>query len=520
MKQATKHEKTNVLDSGYVQLVETWGSDERVIESARMSTAKGFLGWDSVCKRCHISTADNESHVPDGVPCYVNDGQHDWGPGDEKLLKYLWDHQHSTPFEMAGLTIEVKAPIFVFREWLRHRVPFGYNEMCLAGDTEITCIGSGGLTKHYTIEHLYNMKHVGIQDTMGRTRVLPSCRQRTLRVLDETTEQYVTAEMADVWQSGIQEVWRVETEKGHVVVASAKHPFYTREGWKKLGDLRPGDRLAANGLVAAMERPYPPALRAGIGVWTSMMRSRVIADIDSCYICGTCLPFNELELDHVVAVVDDLKRALDVDNLKPICEACHKQKSAKEQRHPEGQTRLGLRWVDLKKRPIRIGEQMTYDIEVQGAHKNFVANGLVVHNSARYVQLPNENYHPTLDRAIQTSKANKQAGTLDGAPELTPDAYHAWMEKVIAAYIACEDAYQFGLTNGVTKELARITVTVGRYSAMRATGNLRGWLGFLKLRCAPNAQWEIRQFANVVAGLVQKNFPRTYEVSKASVGMP
>lgn len=48
--------------------------------------------------------------------------------GDEKLLCYLWEHKHHTPFEMAGMTIEVQAPIFVFREWHRHRTQ-GYNEM-------------------------------------------------------------------------------------------------------------------------------------------------------------------------------------------------------------------------------------------------------------------------------------------------------------------------------------------------------------------------------------------------------
>ncbi len=48
--------------------------------------------------------------------------------GDEKLLAYLWNNKHSTPFEMAGLVIEVKAPIFVFRQWHRHRTQ-SYNEM-------------------------------------------------------------------------------------------------------------------------------------------------------------------------------------------------------------------------------------------------------------------------------------------------------------------------------------------------------------------------------------------------------
>ncbi len=83
-----------VLDYGYVRSIETWGSDERIIEAARMSTGKGFQGWDT----------------------------------DAKLLAYLWKNQHATPFEMAGMVIEVKAPIFVFREWHRHRTQ-SYNEM-------------------------------------------------------------------------------------------------------------------------------------------------------------------------------------------------------------------------------------------------------------------------------------------------------------------------------------------------------------------------------------------------------
>src|SRR5438105_1019122 len=83
-----------ILDHGYVRLIESWGSDERIIESARMSTDKGFKGW----------------------------------PEDEKLLRFLWQNKHHTPFEMAGLTIEVQAPLIVFREWHRHRTQ-SYNEM-------------------------------------------------------------------------------------------------------------------------------------------------------------------------------------------------------------------------------------------------------------------------------------------------------------------------------------------------------------------------------------------------------
>ena len=42
----------SVLDHGYLNVVEHWGSDQKIIESARMSTDKGFLGWGPKCKEC------------------------------------------------------------------------------------------------------------------------------------------------------------------------------------------------------------------------------------------------------------------------------------------------------------------------------------------------------------------------------------------------------------------------------------------------------------------------------------
>jgi thymidylate synthase (FAD) len=124
----TEHARMKLLDHGYVQLIETWGGDERIVEAARMSTGRGFEGWSdyralgtSKCDYgigpdigvCRLGTANCKAEHP---------------PGDEKLLEYLWDHKHATPFEMAGMVIEVQAPIFVFREWHRHRTQ-SYNEM-------------------------------------------------------------------------------------------------------------------------------------------------------------------------------------------------------------------------------------------------------------------------------------------------------------------------------------------------------------------------------------------------------
>lgn len=126
--------RTEILDHGYVELIESWGSDERVIESARMSTGKGFLGWGPKCRTCGAAFSEAEStpcpSPSPGEPCVdCGVGGHFFDqPGDEKLLRFLWENKHATPFEMAGATFEVKAPIFVFREWHRHRTQ-SYNEM-------------------------------------------------------------------------------------------------------------------------------------------------------------------------------------------------------------------------------------------------------------------------------------------------------------------------------------------------------------------------------------------------------
>jgi thymidylate synthase (FAD) len=126
--------RTEVLDHGYVELVESWGGDERIIEAARMSTAKGFQGWGGPCKACFshgLFDADMTYRTPNSEAaakhCHFCKGAGKIA-GDEKLLRYLWEHKHHTPFEMAGLTVEVQAPIFVFREWHRHRTQ-SYNEL-------------------------------------------------------------------------------------------------------------------------------------------------------------------------------------------------------------------------------------------------------------------------------------------------------------------------------------------------------------------------------------------------------
>lgn len=112
--------KISLLDHGYVEVIDVLGSDQRIIEAARMSTDKGFLGWGPI----HPDSCLASAYGATIADCTC----HDPKPGDENLLRYLYENKHASPFEFGELVIEVQAPIVVFREWQRHRTQ-SYNEM-------------------------------------------------------------------------------------------------------------------------------------------------------------------------------------------------------------------------------------------------------------------------------------------------------------------------------------------------------------------------------------------------------
>lgn len=136
--------------------------------------------------------------------------------------------------------------------------------------------------------------------------------------------------------------------------------------------------------------------------------------------------------------------------------------------------------------------------------------------SARYAPLPDINYMPTIERCFATQEKNKQAQPIDGAVALSENVAENWLRTVNDFYGTAESLYQAGLANGIPKEIARIVLPVGRYSRMRATANLRNWLGFLTLRLNPNAQYEIRMYAEAVGQVIGHLFPRTWELFESS----
>lgn len=132
--------------------------------------------------------------------------------------------------------------------------------------------------------------------------------------------------------------------------------------------------------------------------------------------------------------------------------------------------------------------------------------------SARYAPLPDLNYLPGFVRCIgDPTTTNKQAQSANGR-EASPEEANRWLDELGAAYRQLHALYHRGLELGMPKEIARCSMSVAHYSRMRATANLRNWLAFLTLRMDPNAQWEIRQFANAVGKIVEEKFPQTWEL--------
>ncbi len=121
-------EQINLLDHGYLKYIDHCGSDESIVEAARMSTDKGFRSWEPYieCQECGKWWLDGWQPL-----CSCSDPLGTWRKvprGDMGLLSYLRSNRHTTPFEMGTIIIECQAPIMVYREWHRHRTQ-SYNEL-------------------------------------------------------------------------------------------------------------------------------------------------------------------------------------------------------------------------------------------------------------------------------------------------------------------------------------------------------------------------------------------------------
>jgi thymidylate synthase (FAD) len=126
--------------------------------------------------------------------------------------------------------------------------------------------------------------------------------------------------------------------------------------------------------------------------------------------------------------------------------------------------------------------------------------------SRRYTSANVEFYLPAKWRAQSTT--NKQgSGQNSEYQELA-------REQALEVYRASLSAYELLLEVGIAKEQARMVLPQAMYTTMYATANARNWDAFCKLRCSPDAQWEIRQYANAIDAELEKVWPTSWKVLK------
>lgn len=279
--------------------------------------------------------------------------------------------------------------------------------------------------------------------------------------------------------------------------------------------------------------------REGIGRWTTQIAAAVHRRFEyRCVICGSK---SELHAHHIDPVWHNPRRARDFENLISLCRACHDTVHAdnselafldlitsgaslhtffeKRARQPRPRQKLPRQTTRLRRTFANIvsieyvGEQMTYDLAVSGPFHNFVASGLVVHNSVneysgRYSLMPMLFYTPNAEQLQTQSRTNSQGRSGESVPE---EVFRETLRRWEVIRSESSSTYEWLTEQQVARELARIDLPLSSYTQWYWKIDLHNLLHFLRLRVDSHAQWEIQEYGRVMAGMLKRAAPLSYE---------
>jgi thymidylate synthase (FAD) len=289
-------------------------------------------------------------------------------------------------------------------------------------------------------------------------------------------------------------------------------------------------RRARSGSRSNFWRGGVTPYRASTARWTREQAPRVHGRFDyTCQLCGR--RGGRLHAHHAVPVWLDSARARDPENLISLCPACHtsvhRTRDAELTSIDRLTAKLGIApsFADVPARtgwkltahPVEVasiqyvGFKQTYDLCVDGPWHNFVANGVVVHNSfnefsLRYAKATDDFYVPELDD-VRTQVGKPGAYSFD---PVEPEVAEQTREELRAVYDAAFAAYERLVELGVARELARCVLPVGAYTEFYWTVNARSLMNFVSLRAAESAQREIRRYAEAVEQFFAEKMPVTH----------
>lgn len=522
-------EEIKVLDHGFVRLIDYMGDDAAITQAARVSYGAGTKT--------------------------VQD--------DRSLIRYLMRHRHSSPMEMCEIKVHVKLPIFVARQWVRHRTA------CLAGNVKLIFDLPGGIRRRGNQAYSLTVKEVfdRFQPTENVSRPerqlnpyfkRDRVRAMLLRSCHETDITPTHTSIVDIWKSGIKKIIRVDFGQGKILRATSDHLCFTDVGWMRLEEA-----LSAGVLFSSSVNNYgyksidqtfseeellteewraipsfPKYDASNLGRIRSKVNTQNTPLIDPIIKKQTSTPAgyrivslserstsrvklvhllileafsNELRNDRETMHADHNRannRLINLSYGTSLENASQRMEGGSNQRLKIGFI-APISWTND-------GEEMTYDIEVSGQYHNFCAGGVYVHNSineysARYSMMEKEFYIPEAQHMGLQSGTNKQGR---GEVLSGEDA-----EKVGGILEACADScynhYMHMLDDyGLARELARMNLTLNTYTQWYWKVNLHNLLNFLSLRADSHAQYEIRVYADVLLGILEKWVPLTAEAFK------
>ena len=450
---------------------------------------------------------------------YVWDSHEKW-PDEQQcgelIVKHLLagDRGHYGPLEHPQITFNVGYfPHSMMQQVRTHRVGVSFDVQCLAGDTEVTFVKASGSLRKIKIAELYDLwangeKAICERKTQGRYGELPGtyrrdCKSRLgkmkLRVLNEDTETFEIGHIQQVFDQGTQPVYCLTLEDGRTLDCTTNHRLLTNEGWQTMKEAVELITDANQEVLTYKEDCYlmTNGVIVGEGVYRDKNRQQE-------QLLGG-LTARQMVCSHP-------EKAYNFENLVTVCEDCHRlihnqglelefaQRFVPIQALPQKPRPKGRK---LKAHPMKVvqvrylGLQRTYDIEVAGKWHNFVANGVVVHNSFRYtgqrianVAEGKQDVEEVFYLRPVGHYTNRQGKRYFYSEEQRQDDLKWCLE-------ACNH-YKKRIDEGLSEEHARGLIPFDARQHFVLSCNLRSLMHLLDLRWKKDAQLEAQKFCELL----------------------
>ncbi len=482
-----------------------------------------------------------------GRVCYKSEGNIK-DDSAEKFIRGIIKRGHESVIEHATVSFKIICDRGVTHELVRHRLA----SYCVTGDTIIPS---------YIAKKRFSAKKRNIE-TIYRWFTNPKChaifQQLVIRSFDEQTHSVVPNKIKNVFFNGIKDVFEVKTESGRSLKCTDGHQFFTDDGWKTLAELEIGNFIYVNGLVSleneewlrynyltlnktrkqlaeeigcsevrlykafkhfGIKKPLSdrPNRRPGYGVkgmFSDEQRNEISkrmsgennhryledrnslstsgayaetyrkfsSDANECEYCGSN---QNIEIHHT----DKNPRNNADENIKFLCSKCHHL-----WHHPYAVGAFKDKILSIS----YIGQETVYDLEMAAPYHNYVANGIIVHNSQESSRF-----------------CDYSAGKFGG--ELTFIKPCFWREddknfllwKETMALL--EKNYLQLRAGGARPEEARSILPNSLKTEIFVTMNLREWRHFLKLRTAKAAHPQMREVALKIYKTLVEKLPAVFD---------